>query len=166
MVEDNWIMVNTMNEIKNNKKDKMMIAFYQRPYNKKSVKKIKDIITQRKPDHIVLLSIVEQKESSGTIDSYLGRKDVKRLQDQSQNAQEIRSIRYTDKILKIIEELKISTEIVEKKGDIIEVIKNEFNRVNPDILIINHSHKSRVDKFLSGCVEDDIIGQCSNIIIV
>lgn len=154
-------MVNKMNN-----KNKMMIAFYQRPYSSKSVQKIKELLDTKKPDELLLLSIAEQKKSSGTINSYLGRKDAEKLRDQYQKDQEIRSNQYAKEILKIGENKNITTKTSMKKGNIFKIIKNKMDEYKPDILIINHSDKTKLDKILSGCVEDEVVKKCKNKIIV
>lgn len=167
MVENNRLMVNKMNEKKNQKSlDKILIAFYQRPYSKKSIEKIKEILDTKKPKEVLLLSIAERKKSSGTITSYLGRKDVEKLKNQYQKDQEIRSTNYADNLYKISEKRNITTKKIVKKGNISQIIKNQMDEYNPDLIVINHSDKSRIDKILSGCIEDQVIQKCKNNIIV
>lgn len=165
MVENNRIMVNNM---KKNKQhiNKMMIAFYQRPYSSDSIKKIKRLLEEKKPKELLLLAIAERKKSSGTVDSYLGRKDVEKLKDQYETDQEIRSTSYAEKILEIGERKDITTNKLVKKGNIVEVIKKEMDDYQPDIIVLNHTDKSRFDKIIRGCVEDELIGKCNNNIIV
>jgi len=156
-----------MNKKKNqNSLDKIMIAFYQRPYSKKSIEKIKQLLDTKKPKEVLLLSIAERKESSGTVSSYLGRKDVEKLENQFQKDQEIRSTQYADKLYKVSEKRNITTKKLIKKGNISQIIKNQMDEYNPDLIVINHSDKSRLDKILSGCIEEQVIQKCKNNIIV
>lgn len=143
-----------------------MIAFYQRPYSKKSIEKIKQLLDTKKPKEVLLLSIAERKESSGTVSSYLGRKDVEKLENQFQKDQEIRSTQYADKLYKVSEKRNITTKKLIKKGNISQIIKNQMDEYNPDLIVINHSDKSRLDKILSGCIEEQVIQKCKNNIIV
>ncbi len=143
-----------------------MIAFYQRPYSKKSIEKIKQLLDTKKPKEVLLLSIAERKESSGTVSSYLGRKDVEKLENQFQKDQEIRSTQYADKLYKVSEKRNITTKKLIKKGNISQIIKNQMDEYNPDLIVINHSDKSRLDKILSGCIEKQVIQKCKNNIIV
>lgn len=149
-----------------NKVNKMIIAFYQRPFNKKSVKKIEELFDAKKPDEVLLLSITEQKESTGTIESYLGRKDVERLKGQFEKDRKIRASGYADKILKISEKRNISTKKIERKGNIINIINEEINKHQPDTLVINHSEKSQLEKLITGCIEEEILEKCKNNIII
>jgi len=166
-VENNWIMVTMMDkEMNQNTISKMMIAFYQRPYTTKSVKKIEELLDAKKPDEIILLSIAERKKSSGTIKSYLGRKDIEKLKNQYQKDQEIRSTRYADRILKISKDKHISTKKIVSKGNIIEVIKRKMDEYQPDIVVINHSDKSKLDKLIAGCIEEEVVKKCKNNIVI
>jgi nucleotide-binding universal stress UspA family protein len=165
MVESNRIMVNNMGKNKQHV-NKMMIAFYQRPYSPDSTEKIKRLLDEKRPDELLLLTIAERKQSSGTVDSYLGRKDVEQLRDQYEKDQEIRSTNYADKILTISKKKGISTKKLVKKGTIYDVIKKEMEEYHPDIIVLNHTDKSRLDKLISGCIEDELISKCNNNIIV
>lgn len=158
-------MVNNMGK-KNQNVNKMMIAFYQRPYSSDSIEKIKQLLDEKKPDELLLLTIAERKQSSGTVDSYLGRKDVEQLRDQYEKDQEIRSTNYADEIFKISKKKNITTKKMVKKGTIYDVIKKEMEEYHPDIIVLNHTDKSRVDKFISGCIEDELLSTCNNNIIV
>lgn len=166
MVEINRIMVNSMNVKHNNQTKKMMIAFYQRPYSIESIRKIKELLDTKKPNELLLLSIAERKKSSGTINSYLGRKDAEKLRDQYQKDQEIRSNQYAKEILKISKNKNITTKTSMKKGNIFRIIKNKIDEYQPDIIVINHSDKSKLDKIFSGCVEDEVVEKCKNNITV
>jgi len=146
--------------------NKMMIAFYQRPYSSDSIEKIKRLLEEKRPEELLLLTIAERKKSSGTVDSYLGRKDVERLKHQYETDQEIRSTSYAEKILEISERKNITTNKLVKKGNIVEVIKKEMDDYQPDIIVLNHTDKSRFDKIISGCVEDELIEKCNNNIFV
>lgn len=165
MVENDRIMVNKMKK-KSEHVSKIMIAFYQRPYSSDSIEKIKHLLEEKRPDELLLLTIAERKKSSGTVDSYLGRRDVEKLRDHYEKDQEIRSTKYSDKILDISERKNITTHKIVKKGNILDVIKKEMNEYNPDIIVLNHSDKTRLDKFISGCVEDELIEKCNNNIFV
>jgi len=157
--------VNNMGK-KNQNVNKMMIAFYQRPYSSDSIEKIKQLLDEKKPDELLLLTIAERKQSSGTVDSYLGRKDVEQLRDQYEKDQEIRSTNYADEIFKISKKKNITTKKMVKKGTIYDVIKKEMEEYHPDIIVLNHTDKSRVDKFISGCIEDELLSTYNNNIIV
>lgn len=145
---------------------KMMIAFYQRPYSDESVEKIKQLLDSKRPDELLLLSITEQRKSSGTIGSYLGRKDVEKLKGHFEKDQEIRSNQYANRILNISKQKGITTKKTVEKGNIFEIIKSQMKQYNPDIVIINHSDKSKMDKLITGCVEDEVVEKCENNIIV
>lgn len=157
-------MVMQENEKQNNKK--ILIACYQRPFSKKSLQKIKQILEQKQPDEVLVLSIAEQRKSSGTIESYLGRKDIQKLKNQYEKDQEIRSTGYADKILNISKDFNISSRKIKKKGNISKIINNTIRQYQPDSVIINHSDKSKLDKIMTGCVEDAIDQECDNIIVV
>ncbi len=145
---------------------KILIACYQRPFSESSIETIKNFLDENKPDEVLILIITERKESSGTIDSYLGRKDIQKLKQQYEKDQEIRSGGYADRIVDISQQLHISVEKKKKKGDIAKIINEEIKKYKPDFVIINHSEKSTVDKMMTGCVEDVISEQCGNVIIV
>ncbi len=168
MVENHWIMVKKM--IKNEKKKqsnmKMLIACYQRPYSKKAISKIETLLNENNPDELLVLSITEKRKSSGTIKSYLGRKDMKKLKDQYETDQEIRSTGYADKILEMSKNLNIPSRKIQEKGNISKIINDKIKDYNPDVVVINHSVKSKIDKLITGCVEDTITKKCSNIVVV
>ncbi len=77
-----------MNE---NKNKKILVACYRSPYDKESVDKIEKLISDKDPEKVIVLSISETKKSSGTIKSYLGRRDMDKLKGQFERDQEIRS---------------------------------------------------------------------------
>lgn len=142
-----------MNKEKNKK---ILIACYRSPYNKKSVDIIEKLIIKKKPEKIIVLSISETKKSSGTIESYFGRSDVKNLKGQYEKDQQIRSSEYSDKILDIGKKLNIPSEKIIKKGNASKIILNAVEKYNPSHVVIHPSDKSGIDKILSGSVEDEV----------
>ncbi len=142
-----------MNE-KNNKK--ILIACYRSPYDKESLKKIEKLLKNKQPDKVIVLSISETKKSSGTIKSYLGRKDINKLIGQYEKDQEIRSSGYSDKILNISRELDIPAEKIIKKGKASKIILKAIKKYKPSHVVIHPSDKSSVDKAISGSVEDKV----------
>ncbi len=135
---------------------KILIACYRNPYDKKSIEKIKKILKKEKPDKIIILSISETKKSSGTIESYLGRKDVEKLRGQFEKDQKIRSSGYSDKIIELTENLEIPAKKIEKKGKASDIILKAVEEYKPSKVIIHPSDKSGVDKILSDSVEDTV----------
>jgi len=135
---------------------KILIACYRSPYNKESIDIIEKVIIKKKPEKIIVLSISETKKSSGTIESYLGRHDVKKLKGQYEKDQEIRSSSYSDKILDIGRKFNIPSEKIIKKGKASKIILEAVEKYNPSHVVIHPSDKSGVDKLLSGSVEDEV----------
>ncbi len=136
--------------------EKILIACYRSPYDEDSLKKIKNLIKNKSPEKIIVLSISETKNSSGTIESYLGRKDVDKLKGQFEKDQEIRSSGYSDKILDIGRKLGISAEKIIKKGKASKIILKAVKKYEPSYVVIHPSDKSGIDKILSGSVEDKV----------
>jgi len=134
----------------------VLIACYRSPYNKESIDKIEKLIQKKKPDKIIVLIISETKKSSGTIESYLGKKDVNKLKGQYEKDQEIRSSGYSDKIIELTKKFDIPTEKIIKKGEASKIILEAVEKYNPFHVIIHPSDKSNVDKILSGSVEDKV----------
>lgn len=142
-----------MNEEKNKK---ILIACYRSPYEKESIEKLRKLLKKNKPEKIIVLSISETKDSSGTIESYLGRRDVEKLKGQFAKDQRIRSSGYSDKIIELTEKLDIPSEKVRKKGNASDIILEAVEKYNPSHVVIHPSDKSNVDKILSGSVEDEV----------
>lgn len=140
----------------NEKKKKILIACYRSPYDKESLKKIEALINANNPEKIIVLSISETKKSSGTIRSYLGRKDMDKLKGQFEKDQEIRSSGYSDKILRISRKLNVPAEKIVKKGKASKIILKAVKRYKPTLVIIHPSDKSGLDKLISGSVEDKV----------
>jgi hypothetical protein len=138
------------------KNKKILIACYRNPYNKQSIEKIKNIIKKEKPGEVIILSISETKKSSGTIESYLGRKDVEKLRGQFEKDQRLRSSGYSDKIIELSEKLEIPAKKIEKKGKASDIILKAVEEYKPSKVIIHPSDKSNVDKIISDSVEDTI----------
>ncbi len=143
-----------------------MIACYRRPYNTEGIEKIKKLLNEKNPNKIILLTIAERKKTGRSINSYLGKKDVKKLENQYEKDQENRSKKYANEILKISESMNTPTKKIQKKGNITEIIKNELDNFNPDFLVIHHSDKSRIDKMITGSIEDEISEKYGNSIVV
>ncbi|MEF8848001.1 MAG: universal stress protein [Candidatus Thermoplasmatota archaeon] len=139
----------------------IMVACYRKPYDEKSLKSIKKLIRKEKPDRILVLNISETKESSGTVESYLGRKDVEKLRDQYKKDQRIRSQAYTDKISDIADDLDIPIKEIKKKGKAAEIILNVMKKYDPYKIIIHSSDKSSVDKLISGSVKEEVCKKSS-----
>jgi stalled ribosome rescue protein Dom34 len=151
----------------NEEKKTMIIACYRQPYSKKSMNAIKEMVKNIHPSKVIILSITEFRKSSGTIESYLSRKDQEQLKKQVEKDRNIRASGYSDKILKMINELGVPAKKIRKSGDISTIILQSIKKYNPSHVIIHPSSKSRIDKMLVGSVEDNVCRESmSNITIL
>ncbi len=135
---------------------KILIACYRRPYKRKSLDTIRKLIQQQEPEKVIVLSISETRESSGTIESYLGTSDLRTLKGHLVRDQEIRASGYSDKILGISQALGIPTEKKEREGRASKIILNAIEKFEPSHVIIHSSDKSSIDKLLSGSVKERV----------
>lgn len=135
---------------------KILIACYRRPYNKKSLDTIRKLIQEQRPEKVIVLSISETRESSGTIDSYLGTSDLKALRGHLERDQEIRASGYSDKILGISQSMGVPTEKKERKGRASRIILKAVDKYEPSHVVIHSSDKSSIDKLLSGSVKERV----------
>ena len=121
-----------------------------------SLKIINTLLIEEKPEKVIVLSISEKRKSSGTIDSYLGRKDLDTLKNHFKEDQNIRMIGYSDTIIRMSKELNIPTEKITKTGKIPKIIIENIEKYQPSHVIIHQSNKSKIDKILSGSVKENI----------
>lgn len=148
--------MNKKNMENTNEKKKIIIACYRRPYVEKSLEAIANLLTIEKIKKVYVLTITEEKGPGVNVDSYLGRKDVKKFESNLEEDKNIRSKRYTDEIIGLCKNLHIKCEKIQRKGKTSKIILDEAKRIKPSHIVIHKSEKTRIDKKLTGSVSDEV----------
>lgn len=132
------------------------IACYRRPYSRKSLLHIKGLLKLERPARVVILRILEVGEIKEIVDTGLGFGDIQEFEESFANDQKKRTHRYAEAIHEICRNLGIASKEVIRKGHTADVILREAQGSRSCHVVIHESDKTRMDKFLSGCVQDDV----------
>ncbi len=143
------------------KKDKttntLMIACYESPYSKESLKMIKRTIEKKSPTKIIILKIIEQPKIEKVMDTRIGKKTEEDFMKSVIEDKKREVDAYAEDILEMTDEAGIPTEVRLRKTEAIaDKIIEDYEEMEIDHLIIQDSDRDLLEKLARGDIEREV----------
>ncbi len=135
----------------------LMIATYRESYTDEALKAIIDIIEQERPEKIIILKMIEEKNSSELVDANIGLEGKKDFLESVRERKKEQADKYAEEIKELAERFDIPSEVhLRKSDDLGEGIIDEFRDKDVDHVIIHAPKKGAVEKMMEGSIAEDV----------
>ncbi len=150
------------------KKEKiMLIASYKREYSDAALNKIQRLIQKMKPDRIVVIKVVEERQTKELVSASVGMDEKSHMQKSIREEKKICSDELASDLVKTIEQMDIPIEVYFRMGErISQVIVDEFKRQGANLLIIHDTKKGRLDKLFGSNTTKEIMEELDEEMVI
>ncbi len=135
----------------------LMIASYRENYTEESLDVIRQIINQEKPEKIIVLKAIEQKEPLELVDANIGVESKKDFLESVEKEKKDQADRYAKDLVDLIERFDIPSEVHLRKGaDVAKEIIDEFEKLDVDHVIIHEPKRGPLGKVIEGSISENV----------
>jgi hypothetical protein len=135
----------------------LLIACYKCRYKDESINKIIEIITEKKPDNIIVLKIVQELRISEILDANIGFSDLENFKKTIEHLKKEDVDELGVQLIKSIDKLNIPYEVHLRAGEFIsdEVLK-EYETINVIHLIMHSSSCGYFERLYESSAEEKV----------